>query len=46
MTRLAWMIGNWLAQIVFAFRIGWRDGSMLRQNTRPQMLPKEMRSRE
>jgi hypothetical protein len=35
MTRIAWFLGNWLAQIVFAFRIGYRDGSMLRPGTRP-----------
>lgn len=36
MTRIAWYLGNWLAQLVFAFRIGWRDGQCLRPRTRPQ----------
>jgi hypothetical protein len=35
MTRIAWLFGNWLARIVFAFRIGWRDGSMLHPKARP-----------
>lgn len=35
MCRLAWLLGNWIAQIVFAFRIGYRDGSMLRPGARP-----------
>lgn len=35
MIRIAWYIGNWAAQIVFAFHIGYRDGSMLRPGTRP-----------
>lgn len=40
LTRLAWMMGNWLAQIVFAFRIGYRDGSMLRPGARPTIFKK------
>lgn len=35
MTRIAWRLGNWLSQLVFAFRIGYRDGAMLRPGTRP-----------
>lgn len=41
MTRFAWCLGNWLAQIVFAFRVGWQDGSALRPGTRPRMLANE-----
>lgn len=35
MTRIAWLLGNWLAQLVFAFRIGYRDGYALRPGARP-----------
>jgi hypothetical protein len=38
MTRIAWLLGNWLAQIVFAFRVGYRDGSALRPGTRPEIF--------
>lgn len=38
MTRVAWFLGNWIAQIVFAFRIGYRDGSVLRHGTRPEIF--------
>jgi hypothetical protein len=37
MTRLAWLFGNWLGSMVFAFRHGWRNGQALRPNTRPQV---------
>jgi hypothetical protein len=40
-TRIAWLLGNWLAQLVFAFRIGYRDGSALRPGTRPQIFRDE-----
>lgn len=43
MTRIAWMLGNWLAQIVFAFRIGYRDGSALRSGARPSLGKNEVR---
>lgn len=32
------MLGNWLGQVVFAFRIGYRDGSALRPGTRPEIF--------
>lgn len=35
MTRFAWLLGNWIAQIVFAFRHGWRSGYELRPGARP-----------
>lgn len=35
MTRIAWYLGNWIAAVVFAFRIGYRDGYALRPGTRP-----------
>lgn len=35
MTRVAWLLGNWLGSLVFAFRIGYRDGLALRPGTRP-----------
>ena len=38
MTKIAWLLGNWMAQIVFAFRIGYRDGYALRPGTRPQIF--------
>jgi hypothetical protein len=38
MTRFAWMLGNWLGQVVFAFRIGYRDGLALRPGTRPEIF--------
>jgi hypothetical protein len=41
MTRIAWMLGNWLAQLVFAFRIGYRDGSSLRPGSRPKVFREE-----
>jgi hypothetical protein len=41
MTRIAWMVGNWLGQFVFAFRVGYRDGQSLRKNTRPKMVKYE-----
>lgn len=41
MTRFAWRFGNWLAQIIFAFRIGYRDGSMLRPGTKPEVIRPE-----
>lgn len=42
MCRAAWMLGNWLAQIVFAFRIGYRDGSALRLGARPSLGKSEI----
>lgn len=36
MTRIAWYVGNWCAQIVHAFRVGYRDGQGLRPGTRPR----------
>jgi hypothetical protein len=44
MTRFAWYLGNWLAQLVFAFRVGYRDGSMLRPGARPQIFKSEYTS--
>lgn len=41
MTRIAWILGNWLAQIVFAFRVGYRDGSSLRLGARPKIFRDE-----
>ena len=35
MTRIAWIVGNWIGQVVFACRIGYRDGMTLRPGTRP-----------
>lgn len=36
-TRFAWYLGNWVAQIVIAVRIGYRDGYSLRPGTRPSV---------
>jgi hypothetical protein len=36
--RIAWLLGNIFSQIVFAFRIGYRDGQMLRPGARPSLL--------
>lgn len=44
MTRIAWLLGNWLAQVVFAFRVGYRDGSGLRPGTRPQIFRGESKA--
>lgn len=41
MTRIAWYLGNWLAQLVFAFRVGYRDGSALRPGTKPRVFKDE-----
>lgn len=41
MTRIAWILGNWLAQLVFAFRVGYRDGAALRPGTRPAIFKGE-----
>lgn len=41
MTCIAWLLGNWLAQMVFAFRVGYRDGSMLRLGARPKVFRNE-----
>lgn len=40
-TRLAWILGNLLAQVVFAFKIGYRDGSVLRTGARPNFEAKQ-----
>lgn len=40
MTRLAWLLGNWFSQLIFAFRVGWRDGEVLRTGTRPAVFIK------
>lgn len=37
MTRIAWFIGNWIGAIVFALRLGYRDGSSYRPGTRPDI---------
>lgn len=36
MTRIAWLLGNWWAQMRFAFRIGYMDGYILKPGTRPK----------
>lgn len=37
MTKIAWRLGNWIAQIQFAFRHGYRAGNdMLRPGTLPR----------
>lgn len=41
LTRAAWSLGNWLAQIVFAFRFGYRDGEALHPAARPKILKEE-----
>lgn len=41
MTRIAWLLGNWTAQLVHAFRVGYRDGRMLRPGTRPKVFRDE-----
>jgi hypothetical protein len=38
--RIAWYIGNWLAQISSSFRLGYRDGWAPR-NARPNMFRDE-----
>ena len=38
MTRLAWLLGNWISGVGFAFRLGWQDGECLRPGTKPQMF--------
>ena len=38
MTRIAWLLGNWWAQLRFAFRIGYMDGYFLRPGTRPKWV--------
>lgn len=37
MFRAAWILGNWLGQLVWAFRVGYRDGSFLRPGARPSV---------
>lgn len=37
--RAAWILGNWLAQIVFAFKTGYRDGCSLRPGARASPFP-------
>lgn len=39
--RFAWFIGNLFSQIVFAFRIGYRDGAILRPGARPSLLKED-----
>lgn len=41
-TRIAWSLGNLLAQVVFAFRVGYRDGSSLRPGARPRIFRDEL----
>lgn len=36
--RIAWYLGNILSQIVFAARVGWRDGQMLRPGAKPKIF--------
>lgn len=41
MTRIAWLLGNWLSQLNFAFRHGWRNGQALRPDTMPNPIKPE-----